>query len=74
MLVIVLGSVEDERMFLTFTFVGSKLRNQLNTHLDLIVKMYMQEFFKLDNFPFYITIIQWNESEKNFFICGGDVA
>jgi hypothetical protein len=73
-LVIVLGSVEDERMFFTFTFVGSKLRNQLNTHLDLIVKMYMQESFTLDNFPFYIAIIQWSESEKNFFICAGDVA
>ncbi len=35
-------------------------------HLDLIVKMYMQEFFKLDNFPFYIAIIQWSESEMKY--------
>ncbi len=65
-IVVVLRSVEDKCMFFTFTFVGSKLRNQLIMHLDLIVKMYMQEFFKLDNFPFYIAIIQWSESEMKY--------
>ncbi len=53
-------------MFFTFTFVGSKLKNQLIMHLGLIVKMYMQEFFKLDNFPFYTAIIRWSESEKKY--------
>ncbi len=65
-IVVVIGSVEDKCMFFTFTFVGPKLRNQLTTHLDLIVKMYMQESFKLENFPFYIAIIWWSESERKY--------
>jgi hypothetical protein len=39
-IVVVLGSAEDEKMFFTFTFMKSKLKNELTTHLDLVVKMY----------------------------------
>ncbi len=46
-IVMVLGSVEDERTFSTLTFMKSKLRNQLTTHLDLVVRMYAQDFFTL---------------------------
>ncbi len=44
-IVMVLGSVEDERTFSTLTFMKSKLRNHLTTHFDLVVKMYAQDFF-----------------------------
>ncbi len=44
-IVMVLGSVEDERTFSILTFMKSKLRNRLTTHLDLVVKMYAQDFF-----------------------------
>jgi hypothetical protein len=46
-IVMVLGSVEDERTFSTLTFMKSKLRNRLTTHLDLVVRMYAQDFFTL---------------------------
>ncbi len=44
-IVMVLGNVEDERTFSTLTFMKSKLKNQLTTHLDLVVRMYAQDFF-----------------------------
>jgi hypothetical protein len=44
-IVMVLGSVEDENTFSTLTFMKSKLRNRLTTHFDLVVKMYAQNFF-----------------------------
>jgi len=60
-----LGSVEDERTFSTFIFMKSKLRNQLTTHLDLVVKMYAQDFFTFQSFPFYIVITEWNEKNSH---------
>jgi len=39
-IVVVLGSVEDERTFSIITFMRSKLRNLLTTNLDRAVKMY----------------------------------
>jgi hypothetical protein len=65
-IIMVLGDVEDERIFSTLTFMKSKLKNQLTTHLDLIVKMYAQDFFTLQNFPFYIAITEWNEEKSHY--------
>ncbi len=62
-IVMVLGNVEDERTLSTFIFMKSKLRNRLTTHLDLVVKMYTQDFFTLQGFPFYMVIIEWNEKK-----------
>jgi hypothetical protein len=39
-IVVVLGSAEDEKMFFTFIFMKSKLKIELTTHLDLVVKMH----------------------------------
>jgi hypothetical protein len=50
--VMVLGNVEDERCFSTLSFMKSKLWNQLTTHLDLVVKMFAQDHYILDTFPF----------------------
>jgi hypothetical protein len=52
----VLGSVEDERTIFIFTFMKSNLKNQLITHLDLVVRMYAQDFFTFQSFSFYIVI------------------
>ncbi len=41
----------------------SKLGNCLTTHLDLVVHMYAQHFFKLEIFPFYFAIIDWNNNK-----------
>jgi hypothetical protein len=54
----ILGSVEDEkyfnfeRYFSYVSFLKSKLQNQLNLHLQLVVVMYAQIFFTLIFFPY----------------------
>ncbi len=63
-IVMVLGSVEDDRTISTLTFMKSKLRSQLTTHLDLVVRMYAQDFFTLQSFPFYTIITEWNEEKS----------
>jgi hypothetical protein len=57
----VLGSVEDEHAFSTFTFMKSKLKNWLTIHFDVVVRMYEHDFFTLKIFPLYIAIIERNE-------------
>ncbi len=52
----VLGSVEDERCFFTFSFTNSKLRNRLIIHLNLVVHMYAQKNYFLENFPVFGTM------------------
>jgi len=46
-IVAILGSVENERTFSTITFMTSKLKNQLTINLDMVVRMYAQDFFTL---------------------------
>lgn len=50
--VMVLGSVEDERTFSSVKFLKSPLRNSLDAHLNLVVGMYSQKMFTLKNFPY----------------------
>ena len=38
--VMVLGSVEDERVFSSLAFCKSKVRNSLDSHLSVVVGMY----------------------------------
>ncbi len=52
----VVGCVEDEKTFSAVNFMKSKLHNHLTTHLDLVIQMYAQKFYKLETFPFYTTI------------------
>jgi hypothetical protein len=47
----VVDSVEDERCFLILAFMKSKLCNRLTTHLPLIVHMFVQRFYTIENFP-----------------------
>ncbi len=48
----VIGSVEDERCFISLAFGKSKLCNRLTTNLGLVVKMFSQKFYTLQNFPY----------------------
>jgi hypothetical protein len=50
-MVMILGSVEVERSFFTISFIKSKLRNLIATHMDLVLCMYAQTNYSLDNFP-----------------------
>jgi hypothetical protein len=49
---LVLGSVEDERCFSNLRFLKSCQRNRLGKHLPLVVRMFGQQYFTLENFPY----------------------
>jgi hypothetical protein len=55
-IVMVMGNPEDERTFFIVNFMISKLHNRLVVHLNLAVKIYAQELYKLETFPFYTII------------------
>lgn len=38
----IFGSVEDEGSFNTLNFMKNKLKNQLTTHLGVIIRMFVQ--------------------------------
>ncbi len=59
----VLGSVKDERWFSIMSFTKSKLRNQLITHLVLIMYMYAQNIYFLKNFSFSIAMKSWTQKK-----------
>jgi hypothetical protein len=54
-IVIVIRSVADEHTFSTLTFMKSKSRNGLTINMDLVARMYAQDFFNLQAFPFHAT-------------------
>ena len=51
MLVYVIGSVKDERVFSSVSFLKTKFRNSLDPHLGVVVGMYSQNIYTLQNFP-----------------------
>ncbi len=52
-------SVEDEHTFSTLSFLKSKLWNRLCEHLPIVVGMFSQPFFTLNNFPYDATFEKW---------------
>jgi hypothetical protein len=68
--VTILGSVEDERTFSTLNYMKSKVRNNLQEHLDLVVRMYGQNFYDLKSYPIHDAIRKWKEVK----ICYGTLA
>jgi hypothetical protein len=65
-IIMVLGSVEDERTFSKMNFLKSKLWNRLTIHLDLVVKVFAQKIYHLNFFPFYIAIQWWGEDKMHY--------
>jgi hypothetical protein len=63
-IVIVLGSVQDERTFSTLTFMKNKLRNRLTTNLAMVVGMKSQSFFTLNDFPYDAAYESWRDEIK----------
>ncbi len=53
----IIGIVEDERCFSTLAFLKSKLHNKFNIHLLIVVHMFAQQLYTLENFP-YIECIE----------------
>ncbi len=60
-MVLVLESIEDEQTFSILTFMKDKLRNKLGLHLDTIVRMFAQEFYTQENFPYEKAITIWKD-------------
>ncbi len=60
-MVMVLGSMEDERTFNNLAFMKRKSHNWLTTHLDLCVHMFTQKFYIVTNFPYDAVIATWKE-------------
>eukprot|EP01018_Ginkgo_biloba_P011873 Gb_23573 [translate_table: standard] len=54
----ILGSVEDERVFSLLSFLKSKLRNKLNKHLDPCLRLYVTKY-NINNFPFDRALALW---------------
>jgi hypothetical protein len=59
----ILGSVEDEHTFSTFSFMESKLRNRLCEHFATIMGMFSQPFFTLEKFPYDATFEEWKKAK-----------
>jgi hypothetical protein len=69
-IVMVVSSMEEERTFSMVSFMKSKLCNHLMTHLDLVVQIYMQEFYKLvssiEISPSYTRIEDWGKEKLHY--------
>jgi hypothetical protein len=48
----IISNMEDEKCFSTLAFMKSKLRNKLTTHLPIVVRMFTQQFYTLENFAY----------------------
>ncbi len=61
----VIGFVEDEKCFSNLNFIKTKLQNWLTTYL-LIVKMFAQEFYTLEDFPYAKAIATWKDMKVQY--------
>jgi hypothetical protein len=59
----VLGFVKVEHCFNTLFFMKGKLCNYLSSQLDLCVKMFSQDFYNIESFP-YIQVIATRKENK----------
>jgi len=60
----VIGSVEDKRCFSSVGFLKSKLRNNLDEHIQVVLGMHFQRVYTLENFPYQVVFDEW-------FVAGG---
>jgi hypothetical protein len=63
-IVMVLGSVQDERTFSMLMFMKNKLRNRLTTNLAMVVGMKSQSFFILNDFSYDAAYESWRDETK----------
>jgi len=62
---VVFSLVENEHTFDIMSFMKNRLRNQLNTHLDLYTHFFNQRFFILQSFHCDQTITKWQNKIHN---------
>jgi hypothetical protein len=63
-IVMVLGSVQDVRMFSTVSFLKTKLRNWLTKNLAMTVAFKQQQFFTIEDFPYDSAYDSWKDETK----------
>ena len=64
-LVLVPGSVEDERIFSLMKLTKSYLRNALiNPHLSEAVRVFASSLYSVSDFPYQEAIAGWSLSKK----------
>lgn len=64
-LVIVQGSVEDERVFSALAWLKDTKRNRLSAeHLTTCVRMVAQKWYSLEDFPYTKAIEAWKKEKK----------
>jgi hypothetical protein len=61
---LVLGSVQDKRTLSCVTFMKTKVRNRLTTHLPLVVGMKTQSFYDINTFPYDRAYDSWRDACK----------
>ena len=54
----ILGSMEDERMFSALSLLKSKLRNKIDKNVDTCLRLNVTKY-EADNFPYERTIALW---------------
>jgi hypothetical protein len=57
----VINYVVDEKHFNNLNFIKSKLCNWLTTHLNLLVWMFSQQLYTLENFPYPKVVATWKD-------------
>ena len=57
-----IGSVEDECVFSSVSFLKTKLRNSLDPHLGVVVGMYSQNIYTLQNFLYDSVFDSWTNA------------
>ncbi len=62
----VIGLVENEQCFPNLIFMKTKLRNQLTVNLELVIHMFSQKYFTMENFPFWTTIQSWKYNKIRY--------
>ena len=62
----VMDSIEDERTFSTLNYMKSKVRNNLDDHLDLVVYMFGQSFYDLKTFSMQDAISKWKDVKTHY--------
>ncbi len=66
----IMGIIEDERCYFNLGFMKSEVRNRLTTHLDMVVRMFVQKFFTLNTFPFVVTMSSWTIAKSRHGVEG----
>jgi hypothetical protein len=65
--VFILESGKDDRCFSSLKFVKSNFQIMLGPHLPMVVKMFRQQFFTLDAFPYKDAIESYLKVKKKHY-------